>query len=208
VNALNVTAITDLILAAEGLFLAGMLAQMPKARFSAAWFWSGAMALLGLAALMGGIDHGIFEAQGMPRYVIQRANWIVVGLLTFSVLMTTSAQFFSRKIFTPVLLFGMVQFAAYTAAVILASSFLVVIVNYAPVMILWLAMNIAGLRNGTGSRDMVAGTLILFCATAIQALKVDVFSPVDHNGLYHLVSMAGIVFMYRGGRHLRAMPLE
>ena len=32
--------LTNFILAAEALFLAGILAGIPKARFSAAWYWT------------------------------------------------------------------------------------------------------------------------------------------------------------------------
>ena len=94
-NALAITSITNFILAGEVLFLAGMLVRMPKIQYSAAWFWAGAMTLLGVAALIGGIDHGFFEQSGLPRYFIQRSNWIVLGAMTFCILMTTARQFFS-----------------------------------------------------------------------------------------------------------------
>jgi hypothetical protein len=70
-------------------------------------------------------------------------------------------------------------------------------------MLLLLVMNFAGLRSGTGSRPMIAGILILFAASAIQAARVDVFSPLDHNGLYHLLSMIGVAFLYAGGVQLK-----
>jgi hypothetical protein len=83
-------------------------------------------------------------------------------------------------------------------------SFLVAILNYAPVMLLLLVLNGIGLRRGTGSLGMMAGILILAAGSLVQALKVDVFSPLDRNGLYHVVSMIGVAFLYRGGLRLRA----
>jgi hypothetical protein len=50
---------------------------------------------------------------------------------------------------------------------------------------------------------MVAGILILFAASGIQAAGVDVFMPLDRNGLYHLLSMLGVVFLYCGGVRLK-----
>jgi len=44
---------------------------------------------------------------------------------------------------------------------------------------------------------------ILFAASGIQAAGVDVFSPLDRNGLYHVLSMAGAGFLYLGGVRLR-----
>ena len=71
-DTLAVTSITNVVLAAETLLLAGVLIGLPKARFSAAWFWAGAMLALGTSALLGGIDHGYVEPAGIDRFAIQR----------------------------------------------------------------------------------------------------------------------------------------
>ena len=49
---------------------------------------------------------------------------------------------------------------------------------------------------------MIAGILILFLAAAIQAAGINTFTPLDRNGLYHVVSMIGVVFLHRGGMRL------
>jgi hypothetical protein len=77
-----------------------------------------------------------------------------------------------------------------------------VILNYSPIMLLFLVMNVIGLRSGRGSRPMIGGILILFLASAIQAAGINTFTPLDRNGLYHVVSMIGVVFLYRGGMRL------
>ncbi len=202
-NALAITSITNFILASQVLFLAGMLVRMPKTRFSAAWFWAGALTLMGVAALIGGIDHGFVEASGLPRYFIQRPNWIVLGTMTFFVLMTTARQFFSPPVQRLFLLLGIAQLAVYTVVVLWIGNFLIVILNYAPVMLLLLVMNFIGLKNGSGSWNMIAGILLAFTASAIQATRIDVFTPLDHNGLYHVVSMVSAIFFYRGGTQFR-----
>jgi Na+/serine symporter len=102
-----------------------------------------------------------------------------------------------------VLAAGIVQFAIDTAAVLLVDSFLDVILNYAPVIVLLLAMSAIGLKKGTGSWAMIAGILVLFLASGIQAMGVDTLTPLDHNGLYHVVSMAGVAFLYVGGKRLK-----
>jgi len=202
-TALAITSITNFLLAAEVLFLAGRMSRTPKIRFSAAWYFSGVLMLLGVAALLGGIDHGFFEPANMPRYLIQRSDWILLGGVTFCLLTTTAKQFFPPAVQRIVLFAAVVQFAADTAAVLLVDSFLVVILNYAPVMLLLLVMSFTGLRSGRGSPQMVAGILILFAASGIQAAGVDVFRPLDRNGLYHLLSMIGVAFLYLGGVRLR-----
>jgi ABC-type uncharacterized transport system permease subunit len=198
-----ITSITNFLLAAEVLFLAGRMSGTPKVRFSAAWYFSGVLLLLGVAALLGGIDHGFFEPANAPRYLIQRSDWIVLGGVTFCLLMTTAKQFFPPAVQRVVLFAAVVQFAANTAVVLLVDSFLDVILNYGPVMLLLLVMSCIGLRSGRGSPWMASGILILFAASGFQAAGVDVFTPLDRNGLYHLLSMAGVAFLYLGGLGLR-----
>jgi hypothetical protein len=201
--AARLTAITDLLLAAEVLFLAGRMSAMPKARLSAAWFWNGVMLLMGIAALGGAINHGFFELSGLPRYWIERPDWIVLAAMTFCLLMTIAAQFFTARARRAILVIGLMQFAADSVLALRTDSFLVVVLNYAPVMILMLVMNIIGLPKRTGSWQMIAGILVMFAASAVQAAGVDTFSPLDHNGIYHLVSMAGVALLYLGGLRLK-----
>ena len=195
---LAVTSITNILLASLVFFLAGRMSRIPKARFSAAWSFTGVLLLLGTAALIGAIDHGFLEPANMPRYWIQRADWIVFGGVTFCLLMTTAKQFFDARFHRILLVVAAVQFAADSAAVLLVDSFLDVILNYAPVMLLLLTMSIKA-----RSIHLTAGLLILSFASAIQAAGWDALRPLDHNGVYHLVSMAGVVFLYLGGMRLR-----
>jgi len=204
VTVLAVTSITNILLASVVFFLAGRMSRTPKERFSAAWYFTGMLLLLGVAALIGAVDHGFFEPAGLPRYFIQRADWIVLAGVTFCLLMTTAKQFFTPRVQRIILIVAMIQFVLDTIAVLLADSFLDVILNYAPVMLLFLAMNIMGLRNETGSMHMIAGILILSAASAIQAAGWDRLTPLDHNGVYHVVSISGVVFLYLGGASLKA----
>jgi hypothetical protein len=96
-TALALTSVTNFLLAGEVLFLAGMAVRGPKARFSAAWYWSGVLLLLGAGALVGGIDHGFFEPAQVSRYAIQRFTWMLLAGMTFSLLMTAAQQFFPAR---------------------------------------------------------------------------------------------------------------
>jgi hypothetical protein len=201
-TALQVTALTDFLLASLAFLCAGALAARPAQPRSAAWYWRGAMFFLALAALLGGTDHGFVEPAGMSRAPIQRTTWAVLGLMTTAVLLTLGAQFLG-----PVrqrLLGGLalLQLLAYAVAMVVVDSFLVVVVNYLPVILALLAFNLDGLRRGSGSWAIVLGILVLLLAT-VQALRIDAFSPIDHDGLYHLISMPGVILLYVGGRRLK-----
>jgi hypothetical protein len=202
-STLAVTSITNFILASELFFLAGLMTRTPKVRLSAAWFWAGAMTALATSALLGGIDHGFVEPAGQSRYLIQRSNWIVMGIVTFCTLMTTARQFLPSRWQGPVLVLATIQLLVYALAVTRIDSFAIVIVDYAPVVLLLLALSIRGLRDGLGSWQMVTGIVVLLVATAVQSVKLDLPGPLDGDGLYHVIAMAGVPFMYWGGLRLR-----
>lgn len=202
-DTLAITSVTNFILAGELFFLAGLMVRTPRARFSAAWFWAGAMLALAASALIGGIDHGFIEPAGLSRFWVQRPNWIVVGLVIFCMLLATARQFLAPGWQRPVLALATIQLLAYAILVLQVENFGIVIANYLPVMLLLLVLSISGTRYGEGSWPMVAGILLLLVASIVQVLRIDMFSPVSGDGLYHLISMAGVVFMYWGGQRLK-----
>ncbi len=198
---LAVTAITNFILACEVFFLGGLLAGRPKARGSALWFWTAALLALATSALLGGIDHGFIEPAGLQGQIpLYRLTWLVLGGMILSVWLTTARQFFAPRWFVPFLLIGLVQFVVLAVLIFIVGRFWVVIVNYVPVILLLLLMNVLGLRRGTGSWVLIAGIVIMLLASLVQYSGFDALSPLDHNGLYHVMAMVGVVFLYRGGR--------
>lgn len=207
-SAESVTAITDFLIGLETAFFAGMLFAVPSAKSSPLRSWSWAVLLLALAAFLGGVDHG-FAAVDWPaqaRSVVTRLTWVTLAFMTCFVLLTTGSGYFSARAYRVIRLVAYVQLVGFVGLSFASDSYLVVIVNYAPVILLLLAMNVLGLRSGKGSVDLVIGISILLVATVIQAAGVDVFSPLDRNGLYHVVTMLGIPFLYRGGLRLRSTP--
>ncbi len=202
---LALTAITNFILAWEASFLAGHLWAQPKARGSAMWWWAAALSALALSALLGGIDHGFFEPQGQtpPRKLLEHINWFVLGVLTALALVTAARQFLSPRGQRVALAFAAVQLAIYTGLLFLVDSFLLVLANYAPVMLLLLGLSVRGLRTGLGSWPLIIGIGLAFGASGVQAAGVDVFLPFDRNSLYHFGMMAAVIFLYLGGRRLK-----
>jgi hypothetical protein len=203
---LAVTAITNFILACEAFFVSGLLWARPKAPRSAAWFWQIAMLTLAATALVGGIDHGFFEVFGQipVRKVIEHTNWFIIGLLTFFVFLTAARQFLGRPWRTYAYVIAAVQLAVYTLLILFIDNFLVVMANYAPVMLWLLALNFIHLKDGGGTWALGLGIVLSFAASAVQAAGVDVFSPFDRNSLYHFGMLAAVACFYFAGTRLRA----
>jgi multisubunit Na+/H+ antiporter MnhF subunit len=202
-DTLAITSVTNFLLASELFFLAGLMVRTSMARFSAAWFWAGAILALATSALIGGIDHGFVEPAGLSRYWIQRPNWIVLGLVTLCMLLATSRQYLAPSWHRPILALGTIQLIVFTTLVLQVEDYGIVVANYLPVTLILLILSMRGTRYGGGSWQMVAGILLLLAASIVQVLRVNAFSPVSADGLYHLISMAGVVFMYWGGQRLK-----
>jgi hypothetical protein len=201
---LQVTAITNFVCAGEALAAGGFLLARAGRVSSAAGWWALALLSMGISALLGGIGHGFFEPEGKtPAWrAVDKAKDLAAGVIACFVLLTAGRQFFGAGAQLPVLLVALVQFVAFAAAVILLDSFLVVIIDYAPAVLLLLVLSVIGLPAGTGSWQMIVGLAISIAASLCQALGIDTFSPLDRNGLYHVVLMAATVFLFLGGLRL------
>jgi hypothetical protein len=195
------TSITNFVAAGEAFLAAGYLLGRIEIFATAASFWGLAMLFLALGMLIGGIDHGFFEQKGdsRGRMILQKATWICTGIMTFLTLLTALYRFAPAGWRAPVVLIGLVQFFIFCFFAIRIHKYLVVIINYAPVLLILLVLNIIGLSSGSGSGWFIIGILISIAASGLQALGVDRFSPVDRNGLYHIILMVAIAFLFAGG---------
>ena len=200
-KAWEVTAVTDFILAGEAFLAAGILLGRAPPVPSAALFWALGMLCTALAALLGGVDHGFLEPKGTSRTrtTLQKITWMCIGGMTFFSLQTAAWQFGSAAWQEAAAWIGLAQLAVFCFFSFRTGEYRMVILNYAPVLILLLALNILGWPGGAGSWQIVAGLSISTAASAIQVLGVDRFSPVDRNGLYHLGMMAAVVLFFLGG---------
>jgi len=204
---LSVTAITNFLWAAEAFLAAGFLLGRVRSLSTAAGFWALALLSMGIGALVGGIDHGFFEARGntLARRILDKGKNAAGVVIAFFALLSVGRQFFGAGAEPVFLAVGLALLAASLLAVLLLDSFLVVILGYAPALILFLVMSLIGLRAGTGSWQIIAGLLVSAAASLIQALGVDTFSPLDRNGLYHVVLMPATVLLTLGGLLLKGV---
>jgi hypothetical protein len=200
-KAWEVTAITNFIAAGEAFLAAGFLLGRTPFSASAAFFWALAVLFLAAGFLFGGLDHGFFEPKGntRSRMIMQKATWICAGIVTFFTLLTALYQFAPLEWRLPILFLGLVQLLAFCFFAIRTRDFRVVIVNYAPILLILLVLNLFGLVSGSGSWFFIIGILISIAASVLQAMGVDKFSPLDRNGLYHVVLMAAVAFLFIGG---------
>jgi hypothetical protein len=200
----EVTAMTNFLAAGEAFLAAGFLLGRAPLSPSAAFFWALATLCMAAGLLIGGLDHGFFEPKGNTRgrVIMQQTTWIFAGLMTFFVLQTAAYQLTDGTWRLPLLVLGLLQLAVFCFFAVRTRNFLVVILNYAPVLLFLLAVNCLLLASGSGSGYLILGVLISIAASAAQAAGVDRFFPLDRNGLYHVLIMVAVVFLFLGGLNL------
>jgi hypothetical protein len=159
------------------------------------------MLFLAAGLLIAGLDHGFFEPRGdtRGRMAMQKVTWICTGIMTFFTLLTALFQFAPVDWRLPFIIAGLVQLLVFSFFAIRIHNYLVVIINYAPILLILLILNLIGLPSGSGSWFFIIGILVSIAASVFQALGVDTFSPLDRNGLYHVVIMVAVVFFFIGG---------
>lgn len=203
---LALTAITNFILSSEVFYLAGMLFAAEKERYSALWFWALFLFLLGASSLVAGIYHAFFEPlEGTMWYETYRVTYCILGLLTASVLLTVTQQFIAPSLRIYFYIAAALQLVLFLTLVFTGGTYRVVIANYVPVILLLLAFTLLETRTDPWAWAMAAGIVLSLIASAVQALGVNRFLPLDYNGLYHIIMMVAVVFLYLGARALKPM---
>ena len=201
---LELVAITNFILAAALIFFAGMLFGNMSGIHSPYSSWAAAMVSLGISAFMGGIDHGFLEPKGntLSRIIAQRATWIFVAFTAFFTGLTVLRLFFpgleSLKGYTLLIAYLLL----FIIIIIYKGRFAFVIIAYAPVMLLFLILNIKTLHTGPGSAAMTTGLILAFAGSALQMMRFHQNRLFNHNCWYHIIGTAAAVFLYIGGTGL------
>lgn len=198
------TAATDLILAiiaivtAYGVFNLGRQEHPAKTRI-----WVAVFVLLTIGALFGSAAHG-FKMSERLNYILWQPLNLALGL---SVSLFAAGAFFDlRKGDMPKgIVPGLVALGIifYFITVFIPDSFLVFIIYEAVVMLFALTVYVVLAFKNTlnGAWWMVLGILITIVAAVIQAtgtMQVEFIWTFDHNGIFHVVQMAGILIIYLG----------
>lgn len=198
------TAVTDAILAVMALAAAIYTRQLGSQQPWKANLWAWAFGLLALAALLGTIAHG-FKMADATRTLVWHPLFLSLGLLVALFIVGVVYDIWGLAVarrLLPIMLIVGVGFFGVT--LLWPDSFLVFILYQAIAMLfalggyLWLA----GRGHLDGAWLMVAGILVTIIAGGVQASAVSftLIWQFDHNGVYHLIQMVGVVLLVAGLR--------
>jgi hypothetical protein len=197
------TAATDAVLGLLAFVCAwGLLALADRDPYKAR-VWAAAFGLLGLASALGVVQHGLQTSPAMQELVIHVRDLTLALTIALFVdgawLDRWGVRGASRIL--PLLL--PVALAFFAITFIFPTTFLPFIVYETVAMLFALGIYISlALTRRPGAGLMTAGILVTILAAVVQvsSLAVDVIWRLDHNSLFHLIQMMGVVLLFSGVR--------
>lgn len=202
----QVTALTDILLAGVAATLGSrLIAAGRRQRRRAVVTWGGALWTLGGAALAGGAYHGLEHA--LPARVAA-GLWIVtlvtLGAASALLALALSETLGSRGRRAARVAVG-AGCAAYAALLAVSDSFVVGITGYAAALAAASAISLAAWHRerAPSAPWILGGVVVTAVGSAVQQTGLELGSSVDANAIYHLIQLAAVWLLYRGGLELR-----
>ena len=199
------TAVTDLLLA---LVAAVGICYLQWVESPEVWkikIWSWAFAVIGLCGILGAIAHGLELTEAKHRQIWNLLNLglgLAVSIFVIGVIYDLWGLAHSRKM----LPWMMVTAAGFYLITRLYTGIFFAFIVYEALALLfalvaysWLALK----GQLEGAVVMALGILISILAAGIQANKkvfVKLIVEFDHNGIFHIVQIIGMLFLLAGLR--------
>jgi hypothetical protein len=203
------TSTTELTTSATDLILALQCAVIPiylrKISTDARWrvrLWSWVFGLLGFAALLGAIAHGI-QIRPSLRFLLWQPLNLSLGLVVALYVAGAFGDLCGRALAIRLVLWCLgVGSVFYGLTVLLDSGFIVFVVYEATAMagVLVIYSYLTLTHQLKGAVFMVVAVIVNLAGAGVQASNVSlfVFVPFDHNGLFHLIQMVALAVLAVG----------
>lgn len=199
ITPLQLVSITDFILGALCLFLAGVLYgksqdfsfSKPSSKLILFVFF------VGMAAFMGGLDHGFFQPIDQ-RFIPTTLTYLFIAFATYFLFKYTIQIFFSEKIGKILSIIAYLQLAFFVVSSFLLHNFLLVIANYSPILMLFFTLNIIHLKSKKGNLYFIITCITIIIATLVQSLGFQISLFLNTETIYHIIAMIAYVIFYFG----------
>ena len=197
------TAATNAILAVIVLVAAEHLKRIGKHKPWKKNVWVCAFYLLFIATTLGAITHGFImsnEFRSLLWHPLYLSLGLFVSLFVVGSVYDVWSEYIARRILVMMLVTGVCFFVL---TIVWSDSFIIFIIYEVLALIFalggytWLACN----KRLRGASQIVAGILTTLLAAGIQtnnSIMITFIWQFDHNGVYHLIQMIGIMFLIIG----------
>ncbi len=203
------TMITDYIL-----FLLGIVLSVPliirgiEKNIPADIFWAIGLIAIAISALLGGTAHGFRKMLSEKKHhLIWVLTLIVIGIASAAIVIgITDLRIKNQTTQRIIIIVTLLLLIIYIFQVVRKPLFIIAILGYAPAMIYVLVIEVITLittntQNARISASWnIAAVIISFIGAGIQASKkIVIHKHFNHNDLYHVIQMIGIMFFYLAG---------
>jgi hypothetical protein len=203
------TMITDYVMGALAFVLAmRLLGDAAAGEHLSARLWAAALVMTAVAAFLGGTYHGFIQwMPGAGGRALWKATLLATGIgsacLLAAAVIATAAGALQRALLALVI----VKLLFYIWTIATKDQFTIVIADYgtaliAVVLAAWFVRP-TGMTAATWW--MTAGVAVAVLAGVIQWARLAPHPRFNHNDLFHVVQMASLYLLYRGGLLLRDM---
>lgn len=200
------TAATDALLAVAALVALVVLRRQTPPSFGRS-VWLSALACMVGASTLGVVTHGLVlpdatrELLWQPLYLLLG---VTMALFVVGAVRDWRGDAAGRRMLAPMLILAVIFYGVTRAT---GGDFLAFVLYEAATLVFALAVYVALAAGGRhrGAAAMAAALAVSLGAGAVQAADlgtVRLLWPFDHNGLFHLVQLAGVVLLAAGLRHL------
>jgi hypothetical protein len=201
--------LTDYGLAIECALLAAFLYRTPTTAVPLRFYFVAFFCAVGLAALLGGTDHGfLLDKTTRLRAIVWKGTLLAIGLSALAawqagalLIAPTPARWIRAG--------TVVVFIGYLFAVARSDAFLVAIVHYLPAVMFLLA--VFGWRYLRGQEQHylwgVVALLLMFVAAGVQQARIGLHPVLfNHNALYHLIQAVALLLLFYAARGIVRHP--
>lgn len=168
--------------------------------------WGGAFVCTAWASLLGGSYHGFLQMipPGTAK-LLWKATLCSTGIGSACILAAAAYAGTSGTLQRRLIGVVVVKLAIYLWWIAAHDEFIYVIVDYGAAMIVMLVLAWASKTGGMSAAAgwLTAGVAVVVVASLVQALRIAPHPQFNHNDLFHVVQMAALYPLYRGGLLLK-----
>jgi hypothetical protein len=195
--------LTDYGLAIECALLAAFLYRTSTSAVPLRFYFVAFFCAVGLAALLGGTDHGfLLDKTTVLRAIVWKGTLVAIGLSALAA-WQTGALLIAPTPARWIRAGAVVVFVGYVFAVARSDAFLIAIVHYLPAVLFLLA--VCGWQY-MRSRERpylwgVVALLLTFIAAGVQQARIGLHPVLfNHNALYHLIQAIALLLLFFAAR--------
>jgi hypothetical protein len=203
------TMATDYLMGALAFVLAmRLLADTAAGQQWSGRLWAAAFVMTAAAAFVGGTYHGFIQwMPGLAGRALWKATLVATGIGSACLLAAAVTAAVAGPLRHALMGLVVVKLVVYSWTIATKDAFVLVIADYGTALVAVLLA--AWFMRPTGLTPaawwMTAGVAVAVVAGVIQWAHVAPHVRFNHNDLFHVVQMASLYLLYRGGLLLRDM---